>query len=454
MINPSDNPVRLDLPGDLRVLAFGLGLTVLVILLFGLIPALRASGTRPAIALKGGENARSRRRMMHALIAIQAMFCFAVLLLSSLFALSFERLSHQSTGFSADRLLTLDTVAKQPQPAVYWNQVAEHLNAVPGVEQVALAGWPLLSGYGWNNSVGVNGAPPSDDLTYLLRVSPNWIQVMKIRMLNGRDFLWSDTYPGSAIVNETFTRRYFREENPIGKWFYEYEDQGKRHPLRIVGVVADARYRGVRDAIPPIAYVPFHSIDDRSTSTPPSEVGIRRATFILRTAATNPLAMASTLRIAVTNARSDFRVSNIRTQTEINNAQTIRERLLAMLALFFAGVALLLAGIGLYGVLDYSVAQRSREIGIRIAIGAPEGKVRRLVLADTVVMLLLGATAGLLLGVASSRIVEPILFQVKATDIAAVAIPVSAILLVSVCAALPAITRAVRIDPSVMLRVD
>jgi hypothetical protein len=319
---------------------------------------------------------------------------------------------------------------------------------------VALAGWPLLSGYGWNNSIGVNSAPPSDDLTYFLRISPNWVQIMKIPMLAGRDFLWTDTYPGSAIVNETFTRRYFRDEDPIGKWFYEFEDQGKRHRVRIVGVVADARYRGMRDAIPPIAYVPFHSIDDGSTSNTPSEVGIRRATFIVRTASTNPLAMASTLRIAVTNARSDFRVSNIRTQAEINSAQTIRERLLAMLALFFAAVALLLAGIGLYGVLDYSVAQRSREIGIRIAIGAQGGQVGRLILRDIFIMLLLGAIAGLLLAVASSRVVAPMLYQVESTDMAAVAIPVSAILLVSVCAAFPAVTRAVRIDPAVMLRIE
>jgi len=273
-------------------------------------------------------------------------------------------------------------------------------------------------------------------------------------MLNGRDFLWSDTYPGSAIVNETFVKRYFRNEDPIGKWFDELEDQGKRHRLRIVGVVADARYRGMRDAIPPIAYVPFHSIYDLSTSETPSEAGIGRATFIVRTASANPLAMASTLRIEVTKARSDFRVSNIRTQAEINGAQIIRERLLAMLALFFAGVALLLAGVGLYGVLDYSVAQRSREIGIHIAIGAPASTVRRLVLTDTFVMLLLGAVAGLLLGVASSRAVEPMLYQVKPTGIAAVAIPISVILLVAICAALPAVTRAVRIDPAVMLRIE
>jgi predicted permease len=140
MINPPDNPVRLSLPSDLRVLAFGVVLTVLVVLLFGLTPALRASGIRPSTALKGGENARSRRRIMHGLVAIQATFCFAVLFLSGLFALSFERLSHQPTGFSADRLLTLDTVAKLAQPAVYWNQVIEHLSSLPGVEQVALAG--------------------------------------------------------------------------------------------------------------------------------------------------------------------------------------------------------------------------------------------------------------------------------------------------------------------------
>ena len=128
--------------------------------LFGLVPALRASAVKPASALKGGEDPHSRRRLMHALIAVQVAFCFLVLFVAGLFVATFDRLSHRPTGFSAERLLTLDTVSQRPQPPVFWDQVAEHLRTVPGVETVALAGWPLLSA-NWNSFVAINGAPPT-----------------------------------------------------------------------------------------------------------------------------------------------------------------------------------------------------------------------------------------------------------------------------------------------------
>ena len=130
-INPPDNPARLALPADWRVLAFGLALTSAVTLLFGLAPALRASAVKPASALKGGADPHSRRRLMHALIAVQVAFCFLVLFVAGLFAATFDRLSNRPTGFSAERILTLDTVAQRAQPPVYWDQVAEHLRAVP-----------------------------------------------------------------------------------------------------------------------------------------------------------------------------------------------------------------------------------------------------------------------------------------------------------------------------------
>lgn len=445
-INPPDNPARVSLPADWRVLGFALVLTLAVTFLFGVIPALRASAIKPASALKGGEDSHSRRPLMGALIAVQVAFCFLVLFVAGLFVTTFDRLSHQSTGFSAERLLTLDTVTKSPQAPAFWDQVADHLRTVRGVEKVALAGWPLLDGNGWNGFVSANGAPPSPVLAYFLSVSPGWAETMKIPLVGGRDLLVTDTSPGSAIVNEAFAKAYFNGENPLGKSFEKTSDQTR---FQIVGVVSDARYRNMREPITPTAYVPFHAIDASKSLT-----HLGQATFIVRTASPNPLALASTLRQEIPRARPEFRVSRIRTQLEINQSHTVRERLLAMLALFFAIVALLLAGVGLYGVLHHSVVRRRREIGIRIAVGAQARSIARLVTVDVFPMVLIGGVAGLGLGMASVRYIETLFCKVKATDLAMLAFPSLTLLAVALLAALPAVVRAVRTDPVAMLRAE
>jgi ABC-type antimicrobial peptide transport system permease subunit len=179
-----------------------------------------------------------------------------------------------------------------------------------------------------------------------------------------------------------------------------------------------------------------------------------RGTFVVRTRSQNPMALASILRQEVARARPEFYVRTIRAQTEINLAHHIRERLLAVLALFFAAVALLLAGIGLYGVLDYGVLQRRREIGIRMAIGAQAGDIAKRVTADAFSMVILGAIAGIALGMASVRYIETLLYGVKGADPGMLLVPSLTILAAASLAALPAVIRAVRIDPVKMLRAE
>jgi predicted permease len=446
MINPPDNPARLALPADWRVLGFSVALTLAVTFLFGLVPALRASAVKPASALKGGEDPHSRRRLMHALIAAQVAFCFLVLFVAGLFVSTFERLSHRPIGFSAEKILLLDTVTAHAQQPASWNEVADHLRAMPGVETVALAAWPLLSGYQANNFISITGGAPSETIAFFLSVSPGWLDAMKIPLLDGRDFRPDDVDPAAAIVNETFAKTYFNGENPIGKSFYKtFPRPGT--PFQIVGLARDARYNEMREQPKPMAYLPFQRADAKGALQP-----IRTGTIIVRTTTSNPLALASTLRRAVPQARPEFRVSNLHTQQELIDAQTVRERLLAMLAIFFAGVALLLAGIGLYGVLNYSVVQRRREIGIRLAIGAPAVSITRLVTIDVFTMVLVGAIAGLALGMASVRYIETLFYQVKATDVRMLTLPAFAILAAALLAALPAVIHAVRIDPVNTLR--
>ena len=446
MISTSGNPIQLLLPADWRVFGFGLLLTAAVILLFGLAPALRASGIKPASALKGGDDVHVRRGLMHGLIAVQVAFCFLILFVAGLFVATFDRLSNRPTGFSADHILVLDVIPSRPQPDVVWDEVADRLRVAPGVANVAIASWAVFTANSMNNFISLHGEPPGPVLTYFLNVSPRWRETMRLKLVAGRDFRPDEATPGAALVNETFAREYFNGENPVGKSFL----RGRTAvPYRVVGLVADAPYRSIREPILPVAYVPFRQVDSAGA---PGSYG--QASFIVRTGGANPLALAQTMRLEVTRARSDFRVSSIDTQEELNRAQTLRERLLATLAVFFGCVALLLAVIGLYGVLDYSVLQRRREIGIRLAIGAPASRIARTVTIEVFSMVVIGAVAGLALGFWSIRYVETLLYQVKATDVSMLALPSLILFAAAFLAAVPAAIRAVRIDPVAMLRAE
>lgn len=236
---------------------------------------LRASAVKPASALKGGEAPRSRRRLMRTLVAVQAAFCFLVLFVAGLFVATFDRLSNQPTGFSAERILILDTVAGRALPQAFWDQGIERLQALPGVERVALAGSPLLRGSGMSTLVSIDGARPTEPPACFLSVSPGWTDTMKILFVGGRDFRSGDAFPGAAIVNQAFAKQYFGGENPIGKTF---EMAGSRVPTLIVGLVREARHRNMREPIPPVAYVPFRSLDARGALRPKDS-----GTFIVRT---------------------------------------------------------------------------------------------------------------------------------------------------------------------------
>jgi predicted permease len=435
-VNPPDNPARLALPADWRVLGFVTLLCVLVVVLFGLLPALRASSVRPALTLKGAANPTSHHRLMHGLIAVQVAFCFVVLFAAGAFTRTFSRLASQPLGFSEDRVITLQTVAQPQQSIEHWYQAADQLRTVSGIESVALAAWPLLSGIGQNGFVSVNGAPSHPLLAYFLRVSPGWINTMKVPLIDGRDLRPNETPSGVALVNEAFAKEYFDGRNPVGRAF----DAGKSH-YEVVGLVKNARYRNLREPLTPTAYIPLG----------PASQMLKDATLIVRTSSGSSMAIGSLLRRSISSINPSFRVSNIRTQSEIDRDQTLRERLLAVLSSFFGSVALLLAGIGLYGVLDYSVLQRRKEFGIRMAIGAPERHIARLVTAGVFSMLVVGTAAGLAISVALEPYVRTLLFQVRGIDSTVILPPLLTVGAAGLVAALPAILQVHRIDPTQML---
>jgi predicted permease len=441
-----NNPVRLHLSADWRVAGFGLALMLAVTLLFGLAPALRASAVKPVSALKGGDRPYFRGRLMQVLVAAQAAFCFLVLFAAGLFVATFERLSRQPAGFSPERLLALDVMLLRPEPPEIWNQVVEHLRTVPGVASVGLSNSaPLSWGSKSSRHISMSGGPPSPESVFIVGVAPGWFGVMKIPLLAGRDFRSSDANPKFAIVNEAFVKRYCPGGNPIGKLFGD----GPHPSFQIIGVTLNASYDDIRGPVPPVAYVPLRYVDPKGIVLP-----MRSAALMVRTASADPLALVSTLRKEVARARPGFRVGDFHTEDELIEAQTVRERLLAALASFFAVLALLLAGLGLYGVLDYSVLQRRREIGIRMAIGARAAHIVWRVAADALAMVLAGAAAGLGLGLIAARFIETLLYQVKPSDPRMVAVPWLVLLATALVAAIPAAVRAIRTDLVTTLRTE
>jgi predicted permease len=448
-INPPNDPARLVLDTNWAVVAFGLTLALGVTLLFGLMPAVRAFSVKPADALKGVAERFAKSRLMYGVIAAQVAFCFVVLFAAFLFGVTFENLAKQPTGFLADRVLLLDTVTEQAQLPAKWDQMTDHLRAVAGVQSVALEAWPLMSGTMHNDRISVNNLPPSEVFTFFLAVSPRWLDAMKLPLVSGRDFREEDAHPSVAIVNEMFAKQYFDGANPVGKSFETKAPDGANKHFNIVGLAGDASYRGLREETLPQAYVPFHSVDTAGTA-----MLIREATIVVRTKTADTRTLSGTLRRLIAQIDPVFRISTVNTQTELIEAQTIRERLLANLAVFFAGLALLLATIGLYGILNYSVLQREREIGIRVAIGARTGTIAWLVTTRVSAMVLVGALAGLIVALVSERYVATLLYRVKATDPWMLMFPMAVLLTATLLAVLPAVRRAVTIDPSAMLRAE
>ena len=447
LLTSEQEPIRLALGVDWRSTAFGIGLTVLVTVLFGTLLALRASAVAPGDALRSGGRVTSHRRLTHALIGAQAAFCVFVVFVAVLLATTFARLSTHPLGFRADRLLVVNAeAAPSPQSHARWLSVADEVRALPGVESVALAAWPLLVGNRWRSDVRAAGGPSQPDPAYFLGVSPGFFGTMELPLLEGRDLRAGDvsavgpeprSRDGVAVVNRAFARAYFDGRSPVGEHVSVQVRPGVRGSIEIVGVVADAAYAALRDPLRPTVYVPA---DYKG-----------QATLMIRTAG-EPDGLAPLVRRIIARARPDSRIRLIASQMDLVRRQLVRERLLATLSLFVAGVAVLLAGIGLYGVLHHAVVLEQRPIGIRLALGAGAAQIVRSVTGSLLIAVAGGAAVGLGGGLLFGRVLEGLLFGVATTDIMVLAAPLLVLAAAAGAAALPPTLRAVHIAPARILR--
>lgn len=384
--------------------------------------------------------------MANALVAGQMAFSVALLFVTGLFVASFVRVSNRPLGFTPDKLLVVQAEGRTAHPPAVWSALLGELSQTPGVNSVALAAWAPLSGNRWTGQVRVDGRTFEGGSPFFLDVSSGYFRTLGLELLGGRDFGRDDVPPavtdnkkaraGVAIVNEAFARVYFAGADPVGRRL----SVGPREvdiPVEIVGLVRNAAYMSVKEALHPTVYVP---IDARDSGA-----------IFVRTAG-DPSSMGVTLTREITRIRPDLRVTAAQPQSLLVTRQLTRDRVLATISVFFAAVALLIAGIGLYGVVSQSVIRQQRDIAIRMALGAAARQAIGRTAGTIAVAAGAGGLAGLVLGMIASRPIESLLFQVSSREPASVAGPIAALALVLVMAALPPLMRAIRINPVRALR--
>ena len=448
MISTSRTIAQLDTQLNWRVLVFlGCAGTV-VTFLFGLAPALRASAVSPGHALKSGAGRQTARvGLFRPLVAAQVAFSFVVLFVAGLCLTSFVKLLRTDLGFDPRNLaLVRVTAAALPQDGrtalAMWEHLLEGLEQIPGIESASLSPWGLFEGSGRNKSVRVPGRPMDAYTPWYLSVSPGFLETMRIPLLGGRDFEWRDAQPESpsaVVVNESFARRYFPGESPLGKRFFRIDGGATLVPQDIIGVAGDAKYTSIREAAPPTVYDSYR---------PQNTAVIQVRTQL------DGIALAATLREGLPRAHPALRLADVTAQSTLVENHIVRDRALALLSAFFALVAMLLVVVGLYGVLSYSVLQRTREIGIRLALGAQPIRVLGSLLSGVGGMTTIGLVVGGAGAAMVGRFVKALLFDVSPSDPWNTAAPLTCLVMTCALAALVPAVRAMRIDPTIALRND
>jgi predicted permease len=441
---------------DLRVFGFTIGLSLLTGILFGLAPALRATRIDLTPSLKDtgrGSSAASRSLLSKSLVVMQVAMSLLLLIGAGLFLRTLHNLQTVAMGFNSENLLLFSVDPnllgyKDAALSNLYRQMFDRLEAVPGVSAVTFSRNALLSGSISGREVYLAGnaadaSPRQIGEIRLHHVRENFFSTMEIPLLHGRSLVPQDDERGPkvVVVNQTLARLVSSAENPIGKRFGFNAD--KPAEIEIVGVVRDAKYGNLRDESPPTVYIPWLQ----------ELRGVGAVTFEVRTAG-DPVASVTAIRQAVREVDPNLPVAAVRTQAEQANESLRMERLFARLLSLFGLLALLLAAIGLYGVMAYSVAQRTKEIGIRMALGAQRHNVLKLVISQGMILTLIGVVLGTGGAIGLTRLIKSQLFGVSATDpltFVAIALLLAAVALLA--SYIPA-RRATKVDPLVALRYE
>jgi predicted permease len=440
MISTGPLPIAFDLTPNWHVLAFTGAVAILTGLLFGAAPALQAAA--PATAASLSEHARAQRprsRLLPALVASQVALSLVLLAGAGLFVRTLQNLQNLDAGFESEGVLLVDLEGRRNAAP---RLLVEDIRRVPGVASATLTTHTPLSGSLWSEPAVPAGQPlPERDTALFVGAGPGFLQAMQIRLLSGRDFSERDTRdaPPVAVVNQEYARRYFAKESPIGQRLSAIV-RGERRELAIVGVVRNTSTTGLRQTPPATVYVSYAQLPGE---VPTTTVVIRATGSLARTGA----AIEQLVRARVPGAPIDVRPLSAQVQASI-----VQERLMATLASGFGALALILACVGLYGLLAYGVAQRTKEIGIRVALGARLTKVVAMVLKDGAVLVVVGLGLGLPAAWAASRWIDSMLFGLTATDVPTLAGAVALLLAAGQLAALLPARRAARVDPLVALR--
>jgi predicted permease len=447
---------------DLRVLGFTAGVSVATALLFSLAPALRA--TRVDAAKPGQAGPTAHNRLGRSLVVVQVTLSVLLLCGAALFLRTLRNLNSVPAGFDRHGVLTLQVDATVPgrsvtpktpaefradhaRLAAIWSGFIQRVHEAPGVTSAAASNMNPLSGWRRGVAIRIHGPIPGaekDRGISVNEVTDRYFDTMGIRLLAGRVFTPRDR-SGSlpvAILNETAARAYFGAESPLGRRV-SFPGQRVADELEIVGVVADARYKDLRTPDDRMAYVPLEQAIDPITSALVTVRGTGDVTRLL----------PSIRAIATETVPGGF-VTGVATIEQQVEMSLVRERMLALLATFFAALALILACIGLYGVMTYRVARRTREIGIRIAVGARQRTVVWMMVRETLLLVTVGAALGTLGSLAANRYIAAQLFGVTPRDPVAIVIALSVLGIVTMVAGYVPARRASRIDPVKALRAE